>query len=129
MAIDRDYLIQIGPEFTPVPLLRMNFIIDIARRFINFDFWPPEQVDFAWALFALHILSIGNLGGAIGLGSKRAGDLSITYTTSALTDPLASTSYGLLLLEIMRCLVITPMVVGASPSPWNYLTFDAFLPP
>lgn len=121
MAVDQAYILNVGPEFTAEPLARINAIINIAQRFINADFWPAEQLDFAVALLTCHILKMGNLRGAIGLGSKKAGDLSIGYTPSNIQNYLANTGYGLMLLQIMSTLVITPMVVGADAIPFNLL--------
>lgn len=119
MAVDSNYILQIAPEFSADPVPRINFVIAIALKFMNADFWPADQYDFAVALLTAHILKMGNLRGAIGLGNKRAGDLSIGYTAPYLHNSLANTGYGLMLLQIMSTLVITPIVIGANAIPFN----------
>ena len=110
MAVDQTYVNYIAPEFSGESNTRVVFVIGLATLFINQSFWPADQVDFAIALLTAHILKTGNMKGAIGLGGRKAGDLAENYRGMDIKRSLQATGYGLLLLELINTLPISPQV-------------------
>lgn len=115
MAVDRTYVRNIGPEFVNDTDARVDFAISIAVLLVNAPYWPVTSVDPAVGLLACHILKMGNMRGAIGLGGKRAGDLSQTFHASRIMHALANTGYGLMFIQLMDTLMIGPFVAQNPP--------------
>lgn len=118
MTVDIAYINNLAPEFSGETDARINFCISIGGSMINQTFWPADKVDFAIALYTCHLLKMGKMRGSVALAGEKVGDLSKTFSVPNFNNALQTTGYGVMLMQLMSTLVITPMVVGSGPSPF-----------
>lgn len=89
--------------------------IDIAECLISEDAWG-DCGEKALLLMSAHLAALGARGGASGsVSSEKVGDLQKSYssinTLGKDVNELALTSYGMMLSQLRRTLLVTPFCV------------------
>ena len=114
MAVNRDYVLKIAPEFEETSNERMAFIIDIAKQSVNTNVWGAKA-DYAVALLTAHILTESKRAqqGVTGaVKSEQISDTKTSYDNAPQSNSeYSSTNYGREFLRVRKSIFITPMVI------------------
>jgi len=109
MAVDKEYLVCLFEEFSDVDSDRIDKILPIFASQISATVFGT-QTDYATALLLAHVLKISKNKGSGMVTSKKAGDLSIGFSSSS-DDELGLTAYGLEFKRLRRSCVVAACVV------------------
>lgn len=117
MAIDAQYIKDHFPEYAATDAAFIDLFIPIAKEYVTAATWGAKY-DFAHALYTAHLMKMMSTKG-VGQGqisSSKVGDLARSYAVPSQAS-LQLTGYGNLFYELMRSLIITPILATPSANP------------
>jgi hypothetical protein len=114
-AVTASDVTNVATELASETSTRIDLFIGIAREYLCEEKWGTKAKT-AIILYTAHLLTLANRGasGAVGgVTSEKVGELSRNYGSAlgAEKDELAQTPYGMMLMQMRRGILITPIVV------------------
>lgn len=114
-AVTATDVTNVATELASETDARINIFIDIAREYLCEEKWGTKAKT-AIILYTAHLLTLANRGttGAAGaVTSEKVGELQRSYGSGVdgQTDELAQTPYGMMLMQLRRGILFTPIVV------------------
>lgn len=114
-AVTAAEVTDVATELATETSTRIELFIGIAREYLCEEKWGTKAKT-AIILYTAHLLTLANRGatGAAGaVTSEKVGELSRNYGSAvgAENDELAQTPYGMMLMQMRRGILFTPIVV------------------
>lgn len=114
-AVSATDVTNVATELASETPTRIELFIEIAREYLCEEKWGTKAKT-AIILYTAHLMSLANRGatGAAGaVTSEKVGELSRNYGSAVggEDDELAQTSYGMMLMQLRRGILFTPIVV------------------
>lgn len=114
-AVTASDVTDVATELATETTTRIDLFIGIAREYICEEKWGTKSKN-AIILYTAHLLTLANRGqtGANGaVTSEKVGELQRNYgsATSGDDNELAQTPYGMMVKQLRRGLIFTPIVV------------------
>lgn len=105
---------NVAPEFASESSERVGIFIEYARLFVSESKYG-DRAKFAIILYTAHLLTLSNREGSGGaITAEKVGDLQRSYSTTPKAEDydLSQTSYGGMVLQLRKTLLVTPFMVG-----------------
>lgn len=111
MAVDKTYLLDLAPEHADVDEDRITRLVALAELQIPAAKWVAKA-DLAVALYVLHLLALGSMGGKGAVTSERIGDLERKFSagSSAGSSNIEATVWGSQLKALGRTIMRGPFL-------------------
>lgn len=114
-AVSATDVTDVATELATETETRINLFIGFAREYICEEKWGTKAKT-AITLYAAHLLTLANRGatGAVGaVTSEKVGELSRNFGSAVggENDELAQTPYGMMIMQLRRGILFTPIVV------------------
>lgn len=109
MAVTKEYIAGIAPQFAAAPDAQATALITVASSQVAPAVWG-DLADYAIALLVLHTWTLGRNNGAGPVTSEQIGDLRVSYANPNSGDKMELTSWGSEYRRISRLVVAGPMV-------------------
>jgi hypothetical protein len=114
-AVTATDVTNVATELASETSTRIDLFIEISREYLCEDKWGTKAKT-AIILYTAHLITLANRGatGAVGaVTSEKVGELSRNFGSAVggQTDELAQTPYGMMLMQLRRGILFTPIVV------------------